>query len=117
MPDCSVVADAKIALQALIPQLTKLQTKDWLKYLNQQRKKHPLSYKIHGGLKAQHVIDELWKQTKGNALKVTTDVGQHQMWAAQFYRNNKSNGWISSGGAGTMGFGVPISNWCSIWMP
>ena len=106
MPDCSIVADAKQAINQLLPKVKSLKTKAWLSYLNKERKKHPLSYKIHGGLKAQHVIDELWKQTDGNAL-VTTDVGQHQMWTAQFYRNNKSNGWISSGGAGTMGFGVP----------
>ncbi len=106
MPDCSIVADAKLALQALLPKLKPLKSKAWLSYLNKERKKHPLSYKIHGGLKAQQVIDELWLQTKGNAL-VTTDVGQHQMWTAQFYRNNKANGWISSGGAGTMGYGVP----------
>ena len=106
MPDCSIVADAKAAIEQLLPKIKKLDTKDWLKYLNQERKKHPLQYKIHGGLKAQHIIDELWKQTKGNAV-VTTDVGQHQMWAAQFYKNNIPNGWISSGGAGTMGFGVP----------
>ena len=98
MPDCSIVADAKAAIEQLLPKIKKLDTKDWLKYLNQERKKHPLQYKIHGGLKAQHIIDELWKQTKGNAV-VTTDVGQHQMWAAQFYKNNIPNGWISSGGA------------------
>ena len=106
MPDCSIVADAKQALKKLLPKVKPLKTKAWLAYLNKERKKHPLSYKIHGGLKAQQVIDELWIQTKGNAL-VTTDVGQHQMWTAQFYRNNKPNGWISSGGAGTMGYGVP----------
>ena len=51
----------------------------------------------------QHVIDEFYKQTKGRAC-VSTDVGQHQMWAAQFYKNESRYDWLSSGGAGTMGF-------------
>ena len=68
MPDCSVVSDAKIAINALIPHLKPLKSSDWLTYLNKERKKHPLSYKIHGGLKAQQVIDELWLQTNGDAL-------------------------------------------------
>ena len=56
----------------------------------------------------QQVLDEIFELTNGDAI-VSTDVGQHQMWAAQFYRNDKSLKWLSSGGAGTMGFGFPAA--------
>ncbi len=105
-PDASVVGNAKCILKQLIPEVTQQTHQSWNKTLNQYRKKYPLSYKKHGGLKAQHVIESFYHHTSGNAI-TTTDVGQHQMWAAQFYKNHRTNCWISSGGAGTMGFGMP----------
>lgn len=108
VPDASCVGDAKVILEALIPMLKPLNTKEWLKTVQKNKKKYPLSYKIHGGLKAQHVIDELCRLTKGEAT-VTTDVGQHQMWTAQFYNFKRPDQWITSGGAGTMGFGFPAA--------
>ena len=68
----------------------------------------PLKYRKEGKLKAQHVIETMYKLTEGKAI-VVTDVGQHQMWAAQFYLTDKRFNWLSSGGAGTMGFGMPAA--------
>ena len=106
VPEVSVVGDAKLVLRELNTLIKPLKTANWIKEVAKNKKKHPLKYKVHGGLKAQHVIDECNTLTKGNAI-VTTDVGQHQMWAAQFYRTKRPRTWISSGGAGTMGFGFP----------
>jgi acetolactate synthase-1/2/3 large subunit len=107
-PDCSIVGDARLVLEELLPLARKGDTSAWVSHVKKLRKRFPLNYRKHGGLKAQFVLDELYRLTKGKAI-VTTDVGQHQMWAAQFYKTDQRHHWISSGGAGTMGFGMPAA--------
>ena len=105
-PDCSIVGDARLVLEELLPITRKGDTAAWLTQMRKFKRQFPLKYRKQGGLKAQYVLDEIYRLSKGKAI-VTTDVGQHQMWAAQFYKTDYRRHWISSGGAGTMGFGMP----------
>jgi acetolactate synthase-1/2/3 large subunit len=100
--------DARTVLTELIKHVGELNTRDWLATLDGYKKRYPLQYKTRDGLKMQHVLDVLNDMTGGNAI-ITTDVGQHQMWAAQFCKTNSPNTWLSSGGAGTMGYGFPAA--------
>ncbi len=115
-PDVSVLGDASLVLQDLLPLVKPLQTKEWLKEVNRYKRLYPLKFKKRGGLKQQHVLDEMYSLTQGNAI-YTTDVGQHQMWAAQFIKVTRPNTWLSSGGAGTMGYGFPAAIGAAIGRP
>ncbi len=106
--DVCIEADARLAVEDLLPLVSPADTADWLKQCARWRKQFPLHYPKQGGLRAQHVLDRLDALTEGRPI-LTADVGQHQMWAAQFCRTSQNRHWITSGGAGTMGFGFPAA--------
>ena len=105
-PDVSIAGDAKLVLEDLIPLVSKLDSQPWLKQIEKWKKKYPLKFPKRGGLRAQQVLKELDTLTDSKAI-ISTDVGQHQMWTAQFCKTNEERKWLSSGGAGTMGYGLP----------
>jgi len=107
--DVPIVGDVKDVLTKLNKIVELPDTKDWLKIVAKWKKDYPLSYKEKGQeIKPQYVIEQIYEATKGNAI-ITTEVGQNQMWAAQFYKYTKPRTFISSGGLGTMGYGFPAA--------
>src|SRR5450756_657947 len=120
--DVPIVGDAKAVLRELLAALKPRveagagsSLKQWLQQVEQWKKEYPLSIP-KGGLRPQFVVDQIYRVTKGNAL-IVTDVGQHQMWAAQFYKSTKPRHFISAGGLGTMGFGLPAAIGAKIGCP
>ncbi|MCL4684969.1 biosynthetic-type acetolactate synthase large subunit [Myxococcota bacterium] len=107
-PDISLQGDARLVLEDLLAVLEPGETTAWIERCAAWRRQYPLKYPKKGGLRAQHVLDRLHHVTEGKAV-ITADVGQHQMWAAQFLKTAANRHWITSGGAGTMGFGWPAA--------
>lgn len=115
--DVPIVGDAKNILGELLEQIEKNpDTADWLKTVEAWKKKHPMKYKDDDKLRPQYVIQQLYEITKGNAI-ITTEVGQNQMWAAQWYKYKNPRSFISSGGLGTMGFGFPAAMGAKLGCP
>ncbi len=107
--DIPVVGDAKSILTKLANQVEYKERKRWFKKIADWKAKFPFRYDDNSpAIKPQYVIDEICRQTKGDAI-ITTGVGQNQMWAAQFYKFTKPRQFITSGGLGTMGFGLPAA--------
>ncbi len=106
--DCAILGDVKTVLQQMRPHIEPKDTSDWLAQIEAWRQECPLAYEQDGKLRAQLVIEALRDKTQGNAV-VLTDVGQHQMWTAQYFRFLHPRTHITSGGLGTMGFGLPAA--------
>jgi acetolactate synthase-1/2/3 large subunit len=115
--DIPIVGDVKDVLQELIAQLKEAQAKPdagnvsaWWSQINEWRRRECLAFKGSDEvIKPQMVVDTLWKLTRDRDTYITSDVGQHQMWAAQYYKFDEPRRWINSGGLGTMGVGLPYA--------
>ncbi|MBU0683851.1 MAG: biosynthetic-type acetolactate synthase large subunit, partial [Candidatus Omnitrophica bacterium] len=107
--DIPVIGDAKEILNELQNLSGKTDFTEWHKKISTWKREIPLRYKDDNKLRPQFIIEEMYKLTKGEDVIICTEVGQNQMWAAQYYTYTKPRTWISSGGLGTMGYGFPAA--------
>ena len=115
--DIPIVGDCKSVLTELNKLVQKPENDEWLKQVAEWKQKMPLSYDHESPLiKPQYVVEQIYEATKGEAI-ITTEVGQNQMWAAQFYKYTKPRTFLSSGGLGTMGYGFPAAMGAQVGCP
>ena len=107
--DVPIVGDARAVLQAMLQKIEKRGGREnWLEKIRMWKKKHPLRYKDDGKLRPQFIIQQLSDLLKGEGI-IVSEVGQNQMWTAQYYCFRRPRSWLTSGGLGTMGYGFPAS--------
>jgi len=114
-PAVPIVGDVKLVLAALMKRLDQQDHSQWLAVVREWKERYPLSYKGNG-LKPQMIVEQIHDITKGDAI-VATEVGQNQMWAAQFYACQRPRQFLSSGGLGTMGYGFPAAIGAQVAFP
>lgn len=116
--DLGIVADVKDVLTTVNSRIRHAEHGEWLARIDEWRRKHPISYSpMHKNvIMPQQVIESIDRASKGRAV-IVTDVGQHQMWSAQFFRHNRARHFLTSGGMGTMGFGIPAAIGAAIARP
>ena len=116
--DLGIVADVKDVLTTVNSRIRHAEHGEWLARIDEWRRRHPISYSpMHKNvIMPQQVIESIDRASRGRAV-IVTDVGQHQMWSAQFFRHNRARHFLTSGGMGTMGFGIPAAIGAAIARP
>ena len=112
----SIIGDVKEVLKMLLPLVPRKENSEWMSQINKWKEEFPYNYQDGENLRPQFIMNNIYDQTKGKAI-ITTEVGQHQMWAAQFFKYTNPRTFISSGGLGTMGYGTGASIGAQIGCP
>ena len=102
--DASVIGDVKVILRKLLTRLDPMNHEEWIQHIERMKDMYPLRYN-HDVMSGPGIVETVYRVTGGNAI-ITTDVGQHQMWTAQYYKFSRPRQFLTSGGLGTMGYGL-----------